>query len=123
MVNMLSQFDQTVASYHIAFSFSDPYSISTARIIESLAIGIFASTLINPTGPNGLLFGHPQQLLIQAIGVGVAGLMGFGGTFGIMKIIDILIGVRVSAETEEKGLEIEEHAESAYNDEGEFGKI
>jgi ammonium transporter, Amt family len=94
-----------------------------AGIIGSLAIGIFASTLINPTGPNGLLFGHPQQLLIQAIGVGVAGLMGFGGTFGIMKIIDILIGVRVSPETEEKGLDIEEHAESAYNDEGEFGKI
>ena len=94
-----------------------------AGIIGSLAIGIFASTLINPTGPNGLLYGHPQQLLIQAIGVGVAGLMGFGGTFGIMKIIDILIGVRVSSETEEKGLDIEEHAESAYNDEGEFGKI
>jgi Amt family ammonium transporter len=94
-----------------------------AGIIGSLAIGIFASTLVNPTGPNGLLFGHPQQLLIQAIGVGVAGLMGFGGTFGIMKIIDILIGVRVSAETEEKGLDIEEHAESAYNDEGEFGDI
>ena len=94
-----------------------------AGIIGSLAIGIFASTLINPTGPNGLLFGHPQQLLIQAIGVGVAGLMGFGGTLGIMKIIDILIGVRVSSETEEKGLDIEEHAESAYNDEGEFGKI
>jgi Amt family ammonium transporter len=94
-----------------------------AGIIGSLAIGIFASTLINPTGPNGLLYGHPQQLLIQAIGVGVAGLMGFGGTFGIMKVIDILIGVRVSSETEEKGLDIEEHAESAYNDEGEFGKI
>lgn len=94
-----------------------------AGIIGSLAIGIFASTLVNPTGPNGLLFGHPQQLLIQAIGVGVAGLMGFGGTFGIMKIIDILIGVRVSADTEEKGLDIEEHAESAYNDEGEFGDI
>ena len=94
-----------------------------AGIIGSLAIGIFASTLINPTGPNGLLYGHPQQLLIQAIGVGVAGLMGFGGTFGIMKVIDILIGVRVSSETEDKGLDIEEHAESAYNDEGEFGKI
>jgi Amt family ammonium transporter len=94
-----------------------------AGIIGSLAIGIFASTLINPTGPNGLLYGHPEQLLIQAIGVGVAGLMGFAGTFGIMKVIDILIGVRVSPETEEKGLDIEEHAESAYNDEGEFGKI
>jgi ammonium transporter, Amt family len=94
-----------------------------AGIIGSLAIGIFASTLINPTGPNGLLFGNPHQLLIQAIGVGVAGTFGFGGTFIIMKVLDVLIGVRVSRETEEKGLDIEEHAERAYSDEGDFDKI
>jgi ammonium transporter, Amt family len=61
--------------------------------------------------------------LIQAIGVGVAASLGFGGTFIIMKVIDVLIGVRVSTETEGKGLDIEEHAERAYVDEDEFGKI
>ena len=94
-----------------------------AGIIGSLAIGIFASTLINPTGPNGLLFGNTHQLLIQAIGVGVAGTLGFGGTVIIMKVLDVLIGVRVSRETEEKGLDISEHAERAYSDEGDFDKI
>ena len=94
-----------------------------AGIIGSLAIGIFASTLINPTGPNGLLFGNTHQLLIQAIGVAVAGTLGFGGTFIIMKVLDVLIGVRVSPETEEKGLDISEHAERAYSDEGDFDKI
>jgi Amt family ammonium transporter len=94
-----------------------------AGIIGSLAIGIFASTLINPTGPNGLLFGNTHQLLIQAMGVGVAGALGFGGTFIIMKVLDVLIGVRVSPATEEKGLDIEEHAERAYSDEGDFDKI
>jgi Amt family ammonium transporter len=92
-------------------------------IIGSLAIGIFASTLINPAGLIGLLFGNSHQLLIQAIGVGVAGTLGFGGTFIIMKVFDVLIGVRVSPETEEKGLDITEHAESAYGDEGDFDKI
>jgi Amt family ammonium transporter len=91
-----------------------------AGIIGSLAIGVFASSLINPTGPNGLLFGHPYQLLIQGIGVGVAATLGFGGTLIIMKVIDVLIGVRVPAETEQRGLDIEEHAEHAYTDEGEF---
>jgi Amt family ammonium transporter len=91
-----------------------------AGIVGALAIGIFASSLINPTGPNGLLFGNVHQLLIQAIGVAVAGSLGFGGTFIIMKVIDVLIGVRVPAETEERGLDIEEHAERAYTDEGEF---
>ena len=94
-----------------------------AGIIGSLAIGIFASTLINPAGPNGLLFGNTHQLLIQAIGVGVAGTLGFGGTFIIMKVLDVLIGVRVSPETEEKGLDISEHAERAHSDEGDFDKI
>ncbi len=104
-----------------AFDVSSVHGI--AGIIGSLAIGIFASTLINPTGPNGLLFGNIHQLLIQAIDVGVAGTLGFGGTFIIMKVLDVLIGVRVSAETEEKGLDIEEHAERAYSDEGDFDKI
>ena len=94
-----------------------------AGIIGSLGIGVFASTLVNPAGPNGLLFGNPNQLLIQAIGVGVAGVMGFFGTFAIMKVIDKLIGVRVSAKVEEAGLDIEEHAERAYSDEDEFGKM
>jgi Amt family ammonium transporter len=50
----------------------------------------------------------------------VAGSLGFGGTFIIMKVIDVLIGIRVSAAIEEKGLDIEEHAEHAYTDESEF---
>ncbi|HSB57177.1 MAG TPA: ammonium transporter [Nitrosopumilaceae archaeon] len=93
-----------------------------AGIIGAIAIGLFASSLINPHGPDGLLFGHPEQLLLQAIGVGVAGTLGFGGTFVIMKVIDMLIGVRVSPKTEEAGLDIEEHAERAYADEDEFGQ-
>jgi len=91
-----------------------------AGIIGALAIGIFASSIINPNGPNGLLFGNPSQLLIQAIGVGVAGVMGFFGTYIILKVIDVLIGIRVSAKVEQEGLDISEHAERAYSDEDEF---
>jgi len=43
-----------------------------------------------------ILFGNPRQLLIQIMGVGVADVMGFFGTFAIMKVIDKkIIGVRV----------------------------
>ncbi len=91
-----------------------------AGIIGSLAIGIFAASIINPMGPNGLLYGNPNQLLIQAIGVGVAGVMGFFGTYVILKVIDVLIGIRVSAKVEQEGLDIAEHAERAYSDEDEF---
>ena len=91
-----------------------------AGIVGSLAIGIFASSMINPAGPNGLLFGNPDQLWIQAVGVGVAAAIGFGGTWILMQIIKHLIGVRVTAEVEDVGLDISEHAESAYSDEEEF---
>lgn len=91
-----------------------------AGIIGALAIGIFAASIINPMGPNGLLYGNPSQLLIQAIGVGVAGVMGFFGTYAILKVIDVLIGIRVSAKVEQEGLDISEHAERAYSDEDEF---
>jgi len=91
-----------------------------AGIIGSLAIGLFASKLVNPAGPNGLLYGNPDQLGIQAIGVGVAATLGFCGTWIIMKVLDFLVGVRVSAEVEDAGLDISEHAERAYADEEEF---
>ncbi|MBI2643720.1 MAG: ammonium transporter, partial [Nitrosarchaeum sp.] len=57
---------------------------------------------------------------IQAVGVGVAGAMGFGGTWIILQIIKHLVGIRVSAEVEDAGLDISEHAESAYSEEEEF---
>ncbi|KER05969.1 N-acetylglucosamine-6-phosphate deacetylase protein [Marine Group I thaumarchaeote SCGC AAA799-E16] len=91
-----------------------------AGIVGSLAIGIFASTMVNPGGVDGLLFGNPDQLWIQAVGVAVAAALGFGGTWILMQIIKHLIGIRVSAEVEDVGLDISEHAESAYSDEEEF---
>lgn len=91
-----------------------------AGIIGSLSIGIFASTAINAAGPDGLLFGNPMQLATQAIGVAVAGGLGFGGTYAILKVLKFLIGIRVSKEVEDMGLDIGEHAERAYADEEEF---
>ena len=46
--------------------------------------------------------------------------MGFGGTWIILQIIKHLVGIRVSAEVEDAGLDISEHAESAYSEEEEF---
>ncbi len=91
-----------------------------AGIVGALAIGIFASTTINPGGVDGLLFGNPDQLWIQSVGIAVAAAMGFGGTWIILQIMKHLIGIRVSAEVEDLGLDISEHAERAYSDEEEF---
>jgi Amt family ammonium transporter len=83
-------------------------------IVGAIAIGLVASTLINPAGPDGLFYGNPMQLAIQALGIAVASALGFGGTVVIMKIIDKTIGLKVKEEEEDIGLDITQHAERAY---------
>jgi Amt family ammonium transporter len=86
-------------------------------IVGSLAIGIFASQAINPAGPVGWLYsGSPMQLIIQGVGVGVAAVMAFVGTFVILKIIDYVIGLRVNEDEEDLGLDVTQHAETGYSD-------
>ncbi len=86
-------------------------------IVGSLAIGIFASQAINPAGPVGWLYsGSPMQLIIQGVGVAVAAVMAFVGTFVILKIIDYVIGLRVNEDEEDLGLDVTQHAETGYSD-------
>ena len=91
-----------------------------AGIVGALGIGIFASTLINPSCVDGLLYGNYDQIWIQAVGIAVAAAMGFGGTWVLLQLIKHLIGIRVEPEEEDIGLDISEHAEQAYSEEEEF---
>lgn len=83
-------------------------------IVGTLAVGILATSLINPAGPNGLLFGNTEQIGLQAIGIVVCIILAFVGTLVIMKIIEYTIGLRVKGIEEDVGLDIAEHAERAY---------
>lgn len=89
-------------------------------IVGALGIGIFASTIINPDGVNGLLYGNYDQIWIQGVGIAVAAAMGFFGTWIILQVLKHTIGIRVTPEQEDIGLDISEHAEEAYSDEEEF---
>ena len=81
----------------------------------ALATGIFASKVINPTGANGLLYGNPLQFVIQIIAVVLVIAFSFGMTFVIANVLKKLIGLRVSQNEEEVGLDISEHGERAYS--------
>jgi len=81
----------------------------------ALATGLFASTKINPDGANGLFFGNPGQLWIQFASVIATMVFAFIMTLIILKIIDVLIGLRVSEEEEVKGLDISLHNEAGYS--------
>ena len=101
------------------FKIDDALDVSSVHgisgIVGTLAIGIFASSMINPTGPDGLIFGNFIQLPIQAVGIGVAALLSFVGTAIILKVLDRIMGIRVSHEVEDVGLDISEHGESAFS--------
>ena len=80
----------------------------------ALATGLFASTKINPDGADGLFFGNPAQLWIQFVSVLATMIFAFIMTLIILKVIDIVIGLRVTEEEEIRGLDVSLHNESGY---------
>jgi len=83
-------------------------------ILGALLTGVFASIVINPGGADGLLFGNPRQLGVQAIAVIASVAFSFIGSAILLKITDALVGIRVSTEAEQIGLDLSEHEERAY---------
>ncbi len=81
----------------------------------AIATGIFATTLVNPAGANGLLYGNPGQLVTQIEAVAVTWIYAFVVTYILAKVIDAVIGLRVKDEEEAVGLDISQHAEKAYS--------
>jgi Amt family ammonium transporter len=87
--------------------------------IGALLTGVFAQQVINPifgTGkPVGGLDGHWAQLGNQLVGVLIAWGFALVGTIVLLKITDMITGVRVSETEEIEGLDITQHGEEAYN--------
>lgn len=81
----------------------------------AIATGFFASKLVNPNAADGLFFGNPGQLWAQLLAVCVTVVFAFAITSLILKMIDVIIGLRVTEEEEESGLDINQHRETGYN--------
>ncbi len=81
----------------------------------ALAIGLFATKAINDAGNNGLFFGNVDLLGVQALAVLVTWAYSFGVTFILLKILDWTIGLRLSEEDEDSGLDLSQHSETGYN--------
>ena len=81
----------------------------------ALATGLFASKAINSAGADGLFFGNPAQLGIQAMAVLVTWVFVFIGTLIILAIVGGIMGLRVTEEEERTGLDLSQHDEKAYS--------
>ncbi len=78
----------------------------------SIAAGILAVPVIN--GYAGLLFGNAELLKAQVIAVTSTVIYAFTISLVLAKIVDVVMGLRVSAEEEYVGLDISQHEEVAY---------
>src|ERR1700686_3517088 len=87
--------------------------------IGALLTGVFAQQAINPIFGAGKavggMDGHWAQVGNQLVGVLIAWGFALVGTIVLLKIVDMITGLRVSTEEEEAGLDITQHGEEAYN--------
>jgi len=87
--------------------------------IGALLTGVFAQQVINPIfgagKPVGGMDGHWGQLGNQLVGVLIAWGFALVGTIVLLKITDMITGIRVTETEEIEGLDITQHGEEAYN--------
>ncbi|MEX2287211.1 MAG: ammonium transporter [Planctomycetaceae bacterium] len=83
----------------------------------ALLTGVFASpAILGATGYDfrGVLFGNPKQLLNQGVAVGCAIALAIVGSLILLKLLDAVIGLRVSQQDEIQGLDLSQHGEEGY---------
>lgn len=91
--------------------------------IGALLTGVFASRAVNPVFKDGqanalavgLIDGNPSQVLYQFVGVAVAWVLAAVVTLVILKVVDLLVGLRIPEEHEIQGLDLSQHGEEGYN--------
>lgn len=101
------------------FGFDDSLDVVGVHLVGgiwgSLAIGLFGASAVNSIGLDGIFYGGGTALLSkQALGVGLVLAYSFIATLIIGYAIEKTIGFRVTREVEIEGIDLKEHAESAY---------
>ncbi len=78
----------------------------------AIATGLFANPAFG--GKAGFFFGEPAQLGKQLIAIGATYALAIVGTFIILQIVKMIVGLRVSGDEERTGLDLSQHQESGY---------
>jgi Amt family ammonium transporter len=83
-------------------------------VLGTVALGVFASTAVNPAGADGLLAGNASFFVKEVVAVAGASAVAFVFTYGMLYVINMITPVRVSDEVEATGLDTALHSEQAY---------
>ena len=96
----------------------DTYPIhGVGGTIGAILTAIFATTEVNVGGKDGVLRGNFGELFVELGAIALAYIIAAVGTWIILKIIAATVGLRVPDQTEDQGLDINEHGEEGYNSE------
>ncbi len=80
----------------------------------ALATGLWAQKSINSAGADGLFYGNPGQFMIQVKATVITMVFSFVVSYILLKLVDLVMGLRVSEHEERVGLDLTQHRESAY---------
>ena len=90
-------------------------------LLGTLMVGLFATKAVNAAGVDGLFYGNAAQLGVQALGAGVVLAYALVLSWGLLKLVDKSMGLRLTPEAESQGLDQAEHTETAYSDSLDIG--
>jgi Amt family ammonium transporter len=101
------------------FGYDDSLDVVGVHLVGGLAgsllLGLFADLSVNEAGHDGLFFGGGADLLWDQVVASVVTLVySFVVSFAIAKVLDVTIGIRVTEDDEQTGLDLSQHAETAY---------
>jgi len=80
----------------------------------ALATGLWATTTVNSAGANGLFYGNPAQFIIQLKAVVITVVYSGVLSFVLLKLVDKVIGLRATEQSERIGLDLTDHRETGY---------
>ena len=83
-------------------------------VFGAIATGVLATSAVQASY-KGLIDGNPGQVLIQLAAVGATIAYAVVATFVIIKFVDAILGIRISAKDEEMGIDLSTHGEVAYS--------
>ena len=80
----------------------------------AIVTGVWATKMVNPAGADGLLYGNPGQLLVQIKATLIVAVYSLVASWILLKLVDLMLGLRVDENAERLGLDLAEHREAAY---------
>jgi Amt family ammonium transporter len=115
-VSLICYFFVTVVKPRLGYDDSlDAFGVhGIGGIWGALATGLWATKSVNAAGANGLFYGNPGQFLIQLKATLITVAYSLVVTLVLLKIVDVLAGLRASEDEERIGLDLTQHRETGY---------